>query len=121
MKNFLMVAIVAALPLGAFASGCDSELNSERLNACLGGIFSEKDNELNSVYRKLRSTLTDDERVMLKKAQVLWLSFRDANCDFEASSVNGGEAYQAVYIDCQSKLTERRIAELKKSSFWPVK
>jgi len=121
MRRFFIIAMMATLPLGAFASECDHELNSERLNSCLGDAFSKSDGELNFVYKKIRSKLTNDEKLLLKKAQVLWLSFRDASCDFEASSVDGGTAYQAVYIDCQSSLTKSRIAELKRSSFWPVK
>lgn len=121
MRKFFIIAMMAMLPMGALASGCDHELNSEKLNACLGDAFSRHDSDLNSVYKKIRSKLTNDEKLLLKKAQVLWLSFRDASCDFEASSVDGGTAYQAVYIDCQSRLTESRIAELKRSSFWPVK
>lgn len=44
---------------------------------CTDKAYNEWDNELNSVYKKLRAKLSGTEKSVLKKAQVAWIAFRD--------------------------------------------
>lgn len=76
------------------------------------GGYQEADAELNQLYQKIESRLADnhDAKQELIKAQRAWIAFRDAECRFAASGVEGGSAYPEVYQSCQEDLTRARVA-----------
>lgn len=75
------------------------------------GDYRQADAELNRLYREIESRLADspDIRQGLIKAQRAWIAFRDAECRFAASGVEGGSAYPDVYAACLEDLTRARI------------
>src|SRR5579884_3781513 len=62
------------------------------LVACLSKARSSADAKLNETYKKtlftLRTRNTDAEQ--LRKAERLWLQYRDANCEAERDLYDGG-------------------------------
>ena len=54
------------------------------------------------------------QRTLLRSAQTAWLQYRTAACDFEASGVRGGSAEPMVRMQCQSRMTRTRTAELRR-------
>ncbi len=118
VKSALFVATIA-ISHAASAMGCDKVEREDQLEACLAEQFSLTDRELNSAYSKLRAGLNSEGKVLLAKAQRLWVSLRDADCEFEAESHKGGSGYQAVFIQCQIDKTLQRIKDFKGSKLRP--
>jgi uncharacterized protein YecT (DUF1311 family) len=102
-REMLNLRVVSLLALLAAASP----------SAAQQGGYQEADAELNRLYQKIESRLADshDVRRELIAAQRAWIAFRDAECRFAASGVEGGSAYPQVYQACQEDLTRARIAD----------
>jgi len=73
--------------------------------------YAAADAELNRLYQKIESRLINDHatKQQLIKAQRAWVAFRDAECAFSASGVEGGSVYREVLEACLSDLTKVRI------------
>lgn len=106
-------------PFGIASAGgkCDRILANDELSECLGSEFSKADGLLNKTYNDLRARLSPEGKELLKKGQLAWLTYRDKDCEFQASAASGGQAYQPVYISCQTEKTARRVKELKGSGW----
>jgi uncharacterized protein YecT (DUF1311 family) len=116
-----LAALAALTSRAAHAADCGKVVREDALQECLSGEFSTADKELNAAYAKLRSRLDKEALELLTKAQKLWISLRDADCDLEAEAYKGGTAYQSIYLQCQINKTKQRTSEFKKSSYWPRK
>ena len=66
---------------------------------------------LNEVYRYKRNMLSNEQKSLLKTAQLDWLKFRESNCDMQAGQV-GGTMQTIVLMACTNEMTANRIAEL---------
>lgn len=121
MRAIKLIAIASLLALSqtTLAKGCSNVVREDELLGCLSEEFALADKELNVTYLKLRSAISKDTVELLVKAQRLWVSLRDADCEFEAESHRGGTGYQAIYVQCQTDKTRQRIKDLKGSIFWP--
>ena len=75
------------------------------------GNLANADAELNRLYQKLESRLMrrPEAKQELVAAQRVWIAFRDAECRFAASGVQGGSIYQQVYQGCLQDLTQARV------------
>ena len=81
-----------------------------------GAAFTKADAELNAVYRKLQIRKNDDAQAgkLLIAAERAWVSFRDAECEFDAADNLGGSIYPMVYSGCLERLTQARIDQLNR-------
>jgi uncharacterized protein YecT (DUF1311 family) len=118
VKSVALVVMIAVAQ-SASANGCDKVEREDELQECLRAEFSKIDKELNAAYAKLRGELNKEALVLLTKAQRLWVSLRDADCELDAESYKGGSGYQAIYIQCQIDRTRQRIKYFKSSRLWP--
>ncbi|MBL6280539.1 DUF1311 domain-containing protein, partial [Micromonospora fiedleri] len=73
------------------------------------------DNELNALYQQITGRLKSDpdRKKLLIGAQRSWIAFRDAECKFSASGVEGGSVYPLIYSNCITELTRARVATFK--------
>lgn len=94
-------------------------MKEDEILACVGSEFTDADRELNSTYARLRSSTPKESVELLSKAQRLWVSLRDADCDFQADNYRGGTAYQTIFVVCQRDKTRQRTLELKQFGQWP--
>src|SRR5687768_14251820 len=102
MKRIVVVLIVitclfstVAFPQkkGARKSPCRDNETQAGANACARYEYEKADAEMNRVYGKLMAELAgfdNKSREKLRQAQLLWLQYRDANCESEASIYEGG-------------------------------
>ena len=81
----------------------------EMLN-CIAAEMAVQDSRLNTAYSDVRSELFEERRKALLAAQRLWISYRDANCNFYATA--GGTLAQVVSNDCFLQETTERAVEL---------
>jgi uncharacterized protein YecT (DUF1311 family) len=76
--------------------------------------FNKADSQLNLVYRKLLSRLTDkNQQAKLRNSQQAWLKYRDSYAEFEASFYEGGTIQVQFHTSFLTKMTESRVKELQ--------
>jgi uncharacterized protein YecT (DUF1311 family) len=80
------------------------------MNQCAGRNFDVADGELNRLYKQAVMRLAGDEKTigLMRDAQRAWIGFRDAECTFAASGVDGGSIYPMIYYGCVQAVTETR-------------
>lgn len=66
----------------------DNAMGGTRTLACFGAYEQAWDYELNHYYKRLRSVLNDEDKAMLKQAQLAWIKHRDATSTFNSLAVN---------------------------------
>jgi uncharacterized protein YecT (DUF1311 family) len=93
---------------------CENAQTTAEMRDCAGKEYEAADAELNKVYQQLMSKLdTEGHQTALKEAQLAWIKFRDANCDFESYLNRGGTIYPIVNTGCQTGMTINRTKELQ--------
>lgn len=105
-------ALCVLVVSNGWAGSCDKLLNVDALQECLANELLVADKELNRMYVRLRDNIGDAERDLLKQAESNWINSRDTDCEFEAESVTGGNAYQPVYMSCMISRTKARTKQL---------
>ncbi|WP_210639715.1 MULTISPECIES: lysozyme inhibitor LprI family protein [unclassified Pseudomonas] len=99
----------------AQADDCANATTQGEMNQCAAKENKAADSELNSLYKQITTRLKDnpEAKQMLVKAQRAWISFRDAECNFSASGVEGGSVYPLIYSNCITDQTKARIEAFK--------
>jgi len=92
---------------------CAGLTTQSEMNRCAEDEYRKTDAELNRVYPQVMSKLEPDHRERLKIAQRAWLTFRDAHCDCEAFTFNGGSLQPLSYYFCLNATTKERITQLR--------
>jgi uncharacterized protein YecT (DUF1311 family) len=73
------------------------------------------DGRLNQAYKEALAALSSpDYEVQIaafKKAQRLWVQYRDANCDYY--NEEPGTIHRSLYAECMRKMTQDRAIELQ--------
>ncbi|MEK7990961.1 MAG: lysozyme inhibitor LprI family protein [Thiotrichaceae bacterium] len=89
------------------------------INRCAYDDYEKADVELNSVYREILATYSDDALFIkkLKAAQRAWMIFRDAHLEALYSEEDKRFAYGSIYPTCSNndstKLIKQRIIQLQ--------
>lgn len=99
----------------AQADDCTDATTQGEMNQCAAKENKAADNELNSLYKQITARLKDspEAKKMLVKAQRAWIGFRDAECEFSASGVEGGSVYPLIYDNCIIAQTKARVEAFK--------
>jgi len=92
---------------------CADAQSQAELNICWGKEYKAADARLNKVYGQFASKLSDEEKVQLKNAQLAWLKYRDADCEFVADQYKGGSMRPMIAAICLADVTNARANELK--------
>jgi uncharacterized protein YecT (DUF1311 family) len=114
--RLLLSVLFAIMPVAlAQADDCDNAADQQAMSECVGKSYKKADADLNGLYKQIAQRLKSDPDTtkLLVAAQRAWVSFRDAECTFSASTSQGGTIYPMVYASCLDGLTEKRIADLK--------
>ncbi|MHC1548216.1 lysozyme inhibitor LprI family protein [Phyllobacterium sp. K27] len=117
MKALLLASAIflGGVSLAHSQQSCGDKTNQTDMNICAGQAYSKADRELNSVYKQIAGRLKDDPATtkLLVTAQKAWIAFRDGECNFSSSTVQGGSAYPFVSSSCLHDKTASRIEDLK--------
>ena len=92
---------------------CANAQTQLEMNMCWGNQYKAADTQLNTAYREFASKLSPEETAQLKAAQLAWIKFRDANCEFVADAYKGGTIRPMIAAMCLADVTTARTAELK--------
>jgi uncharacterized protein YecT (DUF1311 family) len=111
-------ALAGAVLLTAERAGaaCGPEATQTELNACAAAAFEAADSALNDLYAEMKAQLAGDEQTvgLMTLAQRAWVGWRDAECDFVASSVAGGSIHSMIRGQCLTDLTAARVADFRR-------
>ncbi|MBP5980749.1 MAG: DUF1311 domain-containing protein [Halomonas sp.] len=118
MRLLSLWAGVGLLILSSAASAngeCDSPKTQMEMTQCSAQAYQAADDELNEAYQTLVGRLENNGSSLekLRAAQRKWIGFRDAECAFESSSVEGGSAQPMVHNACLETLTKARAQRLQ--------
>ena len=91
---------------------CDNPITQSQMTFCAYAQYRETDTALNERYRQLRDLLNAEQQQDLKQVQLAWIKFRDATCNFESQSWEGGSGYNMVKTLCLDAYTARRIEDI---------
>lgn len=114
---FVSIAIGAHLAFAALpamaAGDCDNASDQATLNECADKSYKASDRQLNELYGEIKQRLADDadKTKLWVTGQKAWLAFRDAECKFSSSGVEGGSAYPMILTICLDSLTQNRIED----------
>ena len=100
---------LSEIPCGKYGTQAEA-------NACARRDFEKAEAELKGVYEQLVAEFAgrDGEgRRKLEKAQSLWLQYREAACESEASIYEGGSIRPAIYNGCRASVTRERANRLR--------
>ena len=113
LSPMLLLSVTAPVNLEAQRDPCKGETTFE-MKQCSAKEYKRADDELNKVYQQLMSKLGDEgHKSALKSAQLAWLKYRDANCDFESYLNRGGSIYSVIVTECKTSMTASRTREMK--------
>ena len=113
---FAVSAMVLLAASGARADekiNCKSQdLNQMQLDQCAGQDFTVADGKLNALYKTMMAKYDAANQAKLKTAEKAWLTYRDAECDYETNGTAGGTINPMMDTMCRTTKTNDRIKEL---------
>lgn len=126
MSYRLISLVLAVLLIGAAAAVAQEENLSQTYYDCMeksGGVTQNmlncihaeterQDDRLNAVYKKLMANLRKAQQERLKKAQRLWIQYRDANVEFYGDP-EGGTLARVTAASTFLQMTADRADELE--------
>ena len=92
---------------------CADAQSQSEMNICWGNEYKAADARLNKEYKQFAAKLDDAEKAQLKEAQLAWLKYRDANCQFVSDRYKGGSIRPMIAAICLADVTNNRTTELK--------
>lgn len=93
--------------------GCDKPQTQTDINQCASSNLDAETAALNSVYNRYRASLNEAEKQQLKEVQLAWIKYRDLDCKFEASGIEGGSMQPFVLSQCLIEQTKTRRMQLE--------
>jgi uncharacterized protein YecT (DUF1311 family) len=113
MASAIGLLAAARAPAQEKTVDCNSpNLNQGQLNQCAAADFQAADATLNVLYRRMMAKYDAANQALLKAAEVKWIAFRDAECDYETNLSVGGSIHPMVYDQCRAAKTKARVQEL---------
>ncbi len=91
---------------------CNVHGTQAEATECAHKEFKAADAKLNAVYKQLSEKLDEAAREKLKSAELAWLNYRNANCDYEDAFYTGGTMRPMITAFCMARMTRARTAEL---------
>ncbi|MGQ7262532.1 lysozyme inhibitor LprI family protein [Vreelandella sp. V005] len=118
MRLSSLLIVIGWLASSSFTYAGDRCVNATtqaELTECSAQAYQTADDALNEVYQVLVDQLSNNAASLekLRAAQRAWIGFRDAECAFESSAVEGGSAQPMVRNGCLEELTEARTEALR--------
>ncbi|MDP3269774.1 MAG: lysozyme inhibitor LprI family protein [Legionella sp.] len=98
-----------------YSGSCKFQGYMDRLITCLDKELENYDKELNLLYKKEFDRFRNNR---LKNTELIWIKFREADCEYIAYEVNEGLQFPIIYKICMINKTKIRIADLKRSVFY---
>ncbi|MEG1121742.1 MAG: lysozyme inhibitor LprI family protein [Citrobacter sp.] len=112
MKRIVLTCMALLLSGQALADDCANANTQDEMNNCAVGQFKTADTKLNDTYQNALKRAAPTQRELLKKAQVAWITLRDADCALISSGTEGGSVQPMIASQCLADKTNEREAFL---------
>ena len=112
MKRIILTCTALLLSSQALADDCANANNQIEMNTCAAAQFKAADAKLNDTYQNALKRAAPAQRDLLKKAQVAWITLRDADCALISSGAEGGSVQSMISSQCLMDKTNEREAFL---------
>lgn len=107
-------------PAAAQGASCDAAATQVEMNACAQEAWKSADKELNAAYRAAVAWAQDYDQgapdgraeATLRAAQRAWIAYRDAACEAEAATWDGGTGQPMALYSCLANVTTQRTDDL---------
>lgn len=106
LLSFVVSSSVMAQGHRAYCKNVDSTASSQ---VCLTRHLKSAQDRLNKIYVKLGDSLEAERLAELKALQKTWLTYRDAECMWEASSPEDISLRRVNELSCMARVTEDRV------------
>lgn len=111
-----------AQPMNAADSPCQGVVTTAEMAQCFSKASKAADKDLNDTYGRIMRFLDiegrEADREALRKAQRLWIPYRDAACDAMRQLYGSGTAAPVNQLACQYYQTKARIEDLRTGYGW---
>jgi uncharacterized protein YecT (DUF1311 family) len=104
----------ALLPVTARGADCEKATTQREIEECSRAEFENLNRALETAYSDYLKPLAGREHDLLERAQESWLRYRDANCEASAAVYAGGSLAATELVACKKRLSQERLAELKR-------
>lgn len=115
MLRVSAVAFICALfSQSGFAQDvdCANAQDQTSMNDCAAQSYRASDAALNKTYAALGKTVSKAGLAKLKTAQRAWISYRDAQCEFESAGTDDGSVHPMIVSTCLDQLTQAQTERL---------
>lgn len=117
MRLSILLIPMAGAMLASVASAEECNRNDQTqmgMNICAAQDYAASDAKLNVAYGDIMKRLSDNAgaRKLLQDSQRAWIAFRDAECKFASSGVEGGSVQPMIHSGCLQGLTDARVTQL---------
>ncbi|MDX7901349.1 lysozyme inhibitor LprI family protein [Aeromonas media] len=112
MRPYPALLLLLATTAAQAEQDCTAPVTQTDMNICAFQDYQRADARLNAAYKKRVATLDKAQLDRLRTAQRAWITFRDAQCRYEAGVYEGGSMAPLVHSSCLTKLTEQRTKDL---------
>lgn len=115
----LVSVLAGAPPATAQTLDCDNPQNQHAINACAHQDWQKADRELNATWKIVKARIDaldlnePGHAKALLKAQRVWITYRDAQCELEGWQAHGGTMEPMLVSSCMERLTQIRTRELR--------
>ena len=117
MRVLFILTFLFFVPLQANAQGhtayCAKADSTAATQACLKRHLDTAQKRLNSTYQTLFGSLDEKKQGELKELQDTWLSYRDAECMWEAENSKTPGMKRINELSCMARVTEDRADILR--------
>ncbi|BBD39994.1 urease-associated protein [Aminobacter sp. Y103A] len=117
MRPSILLISMASVMVASVASAEECDPNDQTqmgMNICAAQDYAASDAKLNVAYGDIMKRLSDNAgaRKLLQDSQRAWIAFRDAECKFASSGVEGGSVQPMIHSGCLQGLTDARVTQL---------
>jgi uncharacterized protein YecT (DUF1311 family) len=117
MRLSILLISMASVMVASVASAEECDPNDQTqmgMNICAAQDYAASDAKLNVAYGDIMKRLSDNAgaRKLLQDSQRAWIAFRDAECKFASSGVEGGSVQPMIHSGCLQGLTDARVTQL---------
>jgi uncharacterized protein YecT (DUF1311 family) len=111
--RLVTAAFLLTASAGPALAACPGQ-NQRELDSCAGNAAVAADAKLNATYQTITGRLKANNAVRTKlvAAERAWIAFRDAECAFAASGVEGGTIQPMIVAECRAALAQQRQDQL---------
>lgn len=109
----LFLSLLVLSSLSAFAKDCQDEMSTYDIYSCEAAKLKVEDARLNANYKSLMAKLDIIGKGKLKAAQRAWITFKDADCTYQADEMRDGSFAKVLLVSCLSSMTKERADALQ--------